>query len=390
MNSSSYNFNVSSSLSIRDSPSTAVAKNVIVLALGLVINYINGTLVHTFRKHQIFYVNPRYILYIHMVLNDMIQLTIAISLFVFSYVFYKINASLCCLMVTFATVTTINTPLNLAVMAVECYIAICFPLRHSKLCTIKRTYVLIGCIWALSLGTVVPDIFITLATEPVGLFSSTIFCDIDKLFRHPVISEKRDVSYLIFLSSVWLTLLYTYFKIFFAAKAANSVDGNFKKARNTILLHGFQLLLSMVIYLFHILQTALIQWFPEHFLHILFVCYVIIQILPRFISPIVYGLRDSTFKRYLRKYLLSGMARLRVDWHSPDRSASFLWNVPVARNPSVVSTCAGTGNAWLLAMSRSKTGRSSAHCSKRVALWNLKWLMSQSSSFARFLKREVI
>ncbi|XP_061584247.1 odorant receptor 131-2-like [Cololabis saira] len=326
MNSSSYNFNVSSSLSIRDSPSTAVAKNVIVLALGLVINYINGTLVHTFRKHQIFYVNPRYILYIHLVLN-MIQLNIAISLFVFSYVFYKINASLCCLMVTFATVTTINTPLNLAVMAVECYIAICFPLRHSKLCTIKRTYVLIGCIWTLSLGTIVPDIFITLATEPVGLFSSTIFCDIDKLFRHPVISEKRDVSYLIYLTSVWLTLLYTYFKIFFAAKAANSVDGNFKKARNTILLHGFQLLLSMVIYVFHILQTALIQWFPEHFLQIFFVCYVIIQILPRFISPIVYGLRDSTFKRYLRKYLLCTMRALFFSYFSSQLIPSLLFQV---------------------------------------------------------------
>ncbi|XP_061584248.1 odorant receptor 131-2-like [Cololabis saira] len=305
MNSSSYN--LSSSLSFRDSPSTAVAKNVIVLALGLIINYINGTLVHTFRKHQIFYTNPRYILYIHLVLNDMIQLTVSISLFVFSYVFYKINASFCCLMVIFGAITTINTPLNLAVMAVECYIAICFPLQHSKLCTIKRTYILIGCIWALNAGSVMPDVFITLATEPVGLFYSDIFCQMENLFRHPVISEKRDVSYLIYLTSVWLTLLFTYFKIFFAAKVANSVDGNFKKARNTILLHGFQLLLSMVTYLFHILQKALIQWFPKHFLEILFVCYIIIQVLPRFISPIVYGLRDSTFKTHLRKYLLCTM-----------------------------------------------------------------------------------
>ncbi|XP_061584245.1 odorant receptor 131-2-like [Cololabis saira] len=251
--------------------------------------------------------NPRYILFVHLVLNDMIQLTVSISLFVFSYVFYKINASFCCFMVTFVTLVTLNTPLNLAVMAVECYIAICFPLRHSKLCTIKRTYVLIGCIWALSAGTIVPDFFITLATEPLELFYSEILCEMDNLFRHPVISEKRDVSYLIYLTSVWLTLLYTYFKIFFAAKAANSVDGNFKKARNTILLHGFQLLLSMVTYLFHILQTALIRLFPEHFLQILFVCYIIIQIFPRFISPIVYGLRDATFKRYLRKYLLCTM-----------------------------------------------------------------------------------
>lgn len=53
MNSSSYALNASSSLNYRDSPSVAVAKNVIVLALGFTINYINGTLIHTFRKHQV-------------------------------------------------------------------------------------------------------------------------------------------------------------------------------------------------------------------------------------------------------------------------------------------------------------------------------------------------
>ncbi|XP_061584243.1 odorant receptor 131-2-like [Cololabis saira] len=306
MNSSSYDVNVSSSLVVRDSPSTAVAKNVIILALGLFINYINGTLVHTFRKHQIFYVNPRYILFVHLVLNDMIQLTITISLFIFSYVFYKINASLCCFMITFAIFTTLNTPLNLAVMAVECYIAICFPLQHNELCTIKRTYILICCIWALSAGSIIPDIFITLATEPMRLFYAKIFCERDNLFRHPISQEKREISYLFYLTAVWLTLFYTYFKIFIVAKKANSVDGNLKKARNTILLHGFQLLLCMVTYVGPVLQKNLLQWFPKHYINVLFFSYIVIQILPRFISPIVYGLRDATFKQYLRKYLLCG------------------------------------------------------------------------------------
>ncbi|XP_061584467.1 odorant receptor 131-2-like [Cololabis saira] len=247
--------------------------------------------------------NPRYILFVHLVLNDMIQLSMTISLFVFSYVFYKINASFCCFLITFATLTTINTPLNLAVMAVECYIAICFPLRHSKLCTIKRTYVLIVCIWALNAGSIVPDIFITLAADPLWLFYSTIFCDMNNLFRDPVILEKREVFYQICLTVVWLTLLYTYFRIFMAAKAANSVDGSLKKARNTILLHGFQLLLSMLTYLYPLVQKVSFQWFPRYYIQVYFVTYIIIQILPRLISPVVYGLRDATFKHYLRKYL---------------------------------------------------------------------------------------
>ncbi|XP_056449555.1 NACHT, LRR and PYD domains-containing protein 6-like isoform X2 [Gadus chalcogrammus] len=78
----------------------------------------------------------------------------------------------------------------------------------------------------------------------------------------------------------------------------------------------------------------------------------------------------------------AGMARLRVDWHTPDRSASSRWKAPVARNPSVVGTCVGTDNPWLLAVWRSRAGRSSAHSSSNTGLGKRNRLMSQSSSFA--------
>ncbi|XP_031735538.1 odorant receptor 131-2-like [Anarrhichthys ocellatus] len=309
MNSSSSGFNVST-LSYRDSYNTVVAKNVIVLTLGLIINYINGSLIHTFRKHQIFYVNPRYILFIHLVVNDMIQLTTSISLFVLSYIFYRINVSLCCLIMIFTVFTTLNTPLNLAVMAVECYIAICLPLRHAELCTIRRTYILIGLIWAMSAVPMLPDVFILLATEPVELFYSNIFCHRDNLFRHPIHLKKKEVSYAVYLVVVWLTLLYTYIKIILAAKtakASKSADGDTNKARNTILLHGFQLLLCMLTYVAHLIRKALVYSFPENNQIIIFASYIIVQLLPRLVSPIVYGLRDNTFRQHLKKYLLCSM-----------------------------------------------------------------------------------
>uniref|UniRef100_A0A8D3C357 G-protein coupled receptors family 1 profile domain-containing protein n=1 Tax=Scophthalmus maximus TaxID=52904 RepID=A0A8D3C357_SCOMX len=269
----------------RDNIQTAITKNVITVVLCISIVYINSTLVHTFKKHQVFNMNPRYILYIHLVINDIIL-----------YFFYKINASFCCLLITFAVFTTFNTPLNLAVMAVECYIAISLPLRHADFCTIKRTYILIGWIWAMSAVSTLPDVFIVMATEPARLFHSTIFCERDNLFRHPISLKKRDVSYIISLIGVWLTIFYTYFKIFFAAKAAKE-DGDATKARNTILLHGFQLLLCMLTYIGHIVRK-------KNYAHATFVSYIFIQVLPRFISPIVYGLRDKTFRHHLKKHLL--------------------------------------------------------------------------------------
>ncbi|KAL2090659.1 hypothetical protein ACEWY4_012922 [Coilia grayii] len=284
---------------LRDTFQTAVTKNVVVVALCLSINYINGTLVHTFFRHRIFSENPRYILFIHMVLNDMIQLTIAVLLHVISYAVFTINVSLCCFLLMIAVFTTLNTPLNLASMAIERYIAICNPLRHAQICTARRTYSLIGIIWLMGAIPILPDLFILLATEPLAFFHSRIFCQRDSVFRHPYLVEKKNISHMVYLSFVWLTLVYTYFRIMFAAKAAKS---DARKARNTILLHGVQLLMCMFTYIGPLLEGLLVYLFPMLVLEMRFTIYVIVHILPRLVSPVVYGLRDQTFCKYLKNY----------------------------------------------------------------------------------------
>lgn len=118
---------------------------------------------------------------------------------------------------------------------------------------------------------------------------------------------KRDISHITFLILVWFTIFYTYINIVCAARRASSQA---KKARNTILLHGFQLLLSMLNYVRAILEQALFFLLPDMRSIILFASYIIIQILPRFISPLVYGLRDQTFRNYMRRYL---MCKVKVD-----------------------------------------------------------------------------
>ncbi|XP_038551952.1 odorant receptor 131-2-like [Micropterus salmoides] len=293
--------NVTMVIQYRDSFTKAVTKNVIVVVLGISINYINAGLIHTFRKHQIFYMNPRYILFFHLVVNDMIQVTLTIILFIISYILYKINVSICCTFILIALFATENTPLNLACMAVECYIAICVPLRHVQICTVKRTIMLIGLIWATSMLSVLPDLFITLAIEPLDFFNSKVFCLRETAFPNPLIIKKRDITYIVYLVIVWFVIFYTYFNILFTAKTASK---DAKKARNTILLHGFQVLLCMATYAEPLLKYGLQQWFPKNYPDSLFACYIIIQILPRSISPIIYGIRDKTFRRYLKRYLL--------------------------------------------------------------------------------------
>nr|XP_046241237.1 odorant receptor 131-2-like [Scatophagus argus] len=290
--------NVTTAVNYWDTVGQVIIQNVIVLVLGFIINYISATMVHTFNQHHIFRLKPRFILFIHMVVNDMIQLTTSISLYILA-AFKTIYVSLCCLIILPAILTTQNTPLNLAFMAVECYIAVCIPLRYNYICTVRRTYIVIGTIWTLSSLSVLPDVFILLATEPVEFLHSRRYCSRDTVFRSAYSLKKRDASHIAFLIVVWLTLFYTYFRILFVAKGA---EANAKKARNTLLLHGFQVMLCMVTYV----QPMLIQVFTNigitgRYMH--FIIYVINQMLPRLISPIIYGLRDKTFRKYHKKYL---------------------------------------------------------------------------------------
>ncbi|XP_054906346.1 odorant receptor 131-2-like [Poeciliopsis prolifica] len=285
----------------RDPLHVAILKNVITVTLSLAIIYINGTLVHIFRKHQVFNTNSRYILYIHLVINDILMLTLMILLQVLSYIIYTLNVSFCIIILMLAVSTNLNNPLTLAAMALECYLAICFPFRHHQICTVRKTYIVITVIWVLSLLTILPDLFIIIATRPAEYFHSRIFCMLANVFTNPVLTKKKDVSNILFLVIVWLILFYAYFRILFTAQAA-SVSA--KKARNTVLLHGFQLLLCMLSYIHSISIEGLSILFPKDILAIRYVISLLIQVMPRLISPMVYGIRDKMFRKYLKRYML--------------------------------------------------------------------------------------
>ncbi|XP_016334886.1 olfactory receptor 52E8-like [Sinocyclocheilus anshuiensis] len=297
-------------LLMRDTFTMAFIKNFIVVLVWLLLSYINGSVVATFFRHQIFYEDPRYILFVHMVINDGVQLTVTIALFVVSYILYTISVGVCCFFILVAVFTTRSTPVNLAGMAMERYIAICYPLRHAQICTVRRAYMLIATIWLVSVLPDITDLFVTLATEPLSFFQTNVFCLRRNVFKDPVLLYKRHAFDGIYFSLVFLTLLCTYLRIVFAARALSTERTSANRATNTILLHGVQLLMCMLSYLSPSVEGILNIIFPGRILEIRFVNYLIVYILPRFLSPIIYGVRDKKFRKYLRRYFVCGLTRI--------------------------------------------------------------------------------
>ncbi|XP_041836880.1 odorant receptor 131-2-like [Melanotaenia boesemani] len=240
-----------------------------------------------------------------MVINDGVQLTVTITLFILSYIFYKINVSFCCFFILLAVFTTRTTTFYLAGMAIERYIAICKPLHYAQICTVRRTHMVIGLIWFICVAPDITDLFVTLATEPPSFFYESVFCLRPNVFKDPVLAFKKQVFDIIYFSCVFLILVFTYLKILFAARALSTEKTSSQKARNTILLHGAQLAMCMLSYISPSVEIVLQIIFPGRILEIRYANYLIVYILPRFLSPIIYGFRDKKFRKYLRMYLLS-------------------------------------------------------------------------------------
>ena len=286
----------------RDDFQEALVKNLIIVILGIVINCINGIIVLTFCKNSVFHSDSRYILYMNLVVNDMILIYVSVTMHVLIHAYPNFNVSMCCTLVVTGSTTHMNTPIILAGMAIERYIAICKPLHHAQICTVRRTCIIIALTWGVGFVPAVADVIIVLATRPIGFFSSVIFCFSLNLYNTRYHEEKVKVVQALYMSFVWLTLIYTYFMIFRTARSAKGDTASAKKAQNTILLHGAQLLLCMLSYITPLSDAVLISFFPMHRSKITFLCYLITNIIPRLLTPLIYSVRDQTFAKHMSKY----------------------------------------------------------------------------------------
>ncbi|XP_062868231.1 odorant receptor 131-2-like [Trichomycterus rosablanca] len=283
-----------------------LAKFLIVTLLSMFFISLNAIMVYTLQSKAVFKETPRYILFTHMLVNDSIQLLFTYILYVFSFLVLRVMRVACAFFIFVSTTTFNNAPLNLAVMSLERYVAICFPLRHVQIATQKRTQTAIGVIWFVSSINILFDLFYGVAANPT-LFTSDTVCTREKFFLKPwQVEVLQGFNIFLFLSVTMITI-FSYVSIMIAARSFSSNKEPATKAHKTVLLHLIQLGLCSTSFLYIVIeQAAALTGNSTFYRDIRYINYLFVLILPRCLSPLIYGLRDDVLRPLFMYFLCFG------------------------------------------------------------------------------------
>ncbi|XP_036379923.1 odorant receptor 131-2-like [Megalops cyprinoides] len=278
-----------------------IIRLVIVLSTSLLFFYVNSIMFFTVRSKPVFRETSRYILFANIVLSDSILLLSNTVLYSFAVAYLYVFKAVCSLVMLCCIVSYTFTPLNLAVMSLERYVAICFPLQHAEITTQRRTNIALGVVWLLASLNFIIDMFYTTVTMPHSFIAPT-FCTRERLFIN---KWQLDLFYGLngfYFVGVAVIIMYTYVAIMIAARSISTDKESAKKARKTVLLHLIQLGLCLSSYLYSIFERMLSTISLTLYLHLRVLLFCVTFILPRCLSPLIYGLRDDAFRPLFLSY----------------------------------------------------------------------------------------
>ncbi|XP_071989538.1 odorant receptor 131-2-like [Engystomops pustulosus] len=242
----------------------------------------------------------RYILFVHMLITDTIYLIVGLLLFfTISYLVYY-PVPICYIIVTMSSTAFKVTPYNLAVMSLERYLAICFPLRHTEWCNRPKAILTILAIWIIGLIPNVVDFIILCFSVRGDYFFMYCLCTRSDLQKNEAQQTLRSLIHVLGFSLVGLIIIFTYIKIMLVAIKVDSGKATASKAGRTVVLHAFQLLLCMSAYSYNLIEA-----FLRKYLYMLpLINFFFFMCLPRLFSPLIYGLRDEMFLRSIKRIVL--------------------------------------------------------------------------------------
>ncbi|XP_042287421.1 odorant receptor 131-2-like [Thunnus maccoyii] len=267
---------------------------------------INGIMLFTLRSKPVFRETSRYILLYNLLFADTVLLAQSQLLYIIAAFRLRMSYPVCGVLTMLAYLTNEISPLTLVLMSLERYVAVCYPLRHATIITIRNTGVAIVVIWAFCSLNVLTRVLLLL-NFPFGDLESLQMKDYcsDIAMRLGALSDYYDKAYTSFLFvSAGVAITSSYIGVIVAARSASTNEASARKARNTLLLHLVQLGLSLSSTMHNPLLVAISEIGSRLIIvRIQIVIYVCIILFPRCLSSLIYGLRDQTIRPVLMYHL---------------------------------------------------------------------------------------
>ncbi|XP_054482269.1 odorant receptor 131-2-like [Anoplopoma fimbria] len=272
--------------------------------------FINITMLFTLRSKAVFRETSRFILLFNLLFADTVQMALSQILYLMAILRVRLIYPVCGVLAMLADLTNDISPLTLVVMSLERYVAVCFPLRHTTIITMRNTAVAIFVVWAFSSLNILTRVILLLdfPFEDLESLQMKDFCNNVALFLGPM-SEHYDNAFTYFLfGSASVAITSTYIAVMIAARSASTDKASAQKARNTLLLHLVQLGLSLSSTVYNPILIALSKFVTRIVLvRIQNVFYVCIFIFPKCLSSLIYGIRDQTIRPVLINHLCCGL-----------------------------------------------------------------------------------
>ncbi|KAF7653279.1 hypothetical protein LDENG_00085240 [Lucifuga dentata] len=256
-------------------------------------------MLHIFVSHRHFLDSSRYILFCYMLVNDALQLLSSVLLFLFVMGRIQFAVVFCAPLLFLSTATFQNTPLILAAMSLERYVAIFYPLQRPAAWRSDRIWILILILWLISCILPLVDYAIKKRDPAVDVLTTAVLCKDSAFNSSPIQILFKATLNILFFAAVAVIILFTYMRILLETR---------KLRRDRLCL-----LLCMLAFTHLITEKLTVlhaDWLPEDVAFFNYFCFILI---PHFLNPLIYGLRDKSLRGCISKTVFCCSNRLQAN-----------------------------------------------------------------------------